>query len=98
AVVPGFEKLAQIDRTKEEFQITDRTLHEPRFPTADGRAVLHLHDLPELLGGDDVPGGTAGLSSSADRPHDTGGQATRGTLRLMTVRSEGQFNTVVYEE
>jgi molybdopterin-dependent oxidoreductase alpha subunit len=73
AVVPGFEKLAQIDRTKEEFQITDRTLHEPRFPTADGRAVLHVHDLPELLGGD-------------------------GGLRLMTVRSEGQFNTVVYEE
>jgi len=73
AVVPGFEKLAQIDRTKEEFQITGRTLHQPRFPTPDGRAILHVHELPELAAGD-------------------------GALRLMTVRSEGQFNTVVYED
>jgi molybdopterin-dependent oxidoreductase alpha subunit len=73
AVVPGFEKLAEIDRTKQEFQIGGRTLHEPRFPTADGRAVLHVHELPKLVGAD-------------------------GGLRLMTVRSEGQFNTVVYED
>jgi molybdopterin-dependent oxidoreductase alpha subunit len=73
AVVPGFEQLAQIDRTKEEFQIPGRTLHQPRFPTADGRAIMHTHDLPKLAGGN-------------------------GTLRLMTVRSEGQFNTVVYED
>ena len=72
-VVPGFEKLAEIDRTKEEFQIPGRTFHQPRFPTSDGRAKLHLHELPELAGGD-------------------------GALRLMTVRSEGQFNTVVYED
>jgi anaerobic selenocysteine-containing dehydrogenase len=72
-VVPGFEQLAEIDRTKQEFQIPGRTFHEPRFPTADGRAVLHVHELPELRGGEQE-------------------------LRLMTVRSEGQFNTVVYEE
>jgi molybdopterin-dependent oxidoreductase alpha subunit len=72
-VVPGFEKLTEIDRTKEEFHITGRTLHQPRFPTPDGRAILHLHDLPDLQGGN-------------------------GSLRLMTVRSEGQFNTVVYED
>jgi molybdopterin-dependent oxidoreductase alpha subunit len=75
AVIPGFEKLAQIDRTKEEFQITGRTLHQPRFATPDGKAVLHVHELPELMG-------TADLTE----------------LRLMTVRSEGQFNTVVYED
>jgi molybdopterin-dependent oxidoreductase alpha subunit len=73
AVVPGFEKLAQIDSTKQEFHIGGRTLHEPRFPTADGKAILHVHELPELMGGDQG-------------------------LRLMTVRSEGQFNTVVYED
>lgn len=73
AVVPGFEKIDRIDRTKQEFAIGGRILHEPRFPTASGRARLHTHDLPELSGGD-------------------------GGLRLMTVRSEGQFNTVVYEE
>jgi len=73
AVVPGFEKMAQIDQTKQEFHVAGRTLHEPRFPTADGKAILHVHELPELAG-------------------------SNGSLRLMTVRSEGQFNTVVYEE
>ena len=72
-VVPGFEQFAQIDKTKQEFQLPGRTIHEPKFPTADGKARLHVHDLPELAGG--------------------GNQ-----LRLMTVRSEGQFNTVVYED
>jgi molybdopterin-dependent oxidoreductase alpha subunit len=72
-VVPGFEKLAEIDRTRQEFYISGRILHEPRFPTPGGRAVLHVHALPSL-----PPDATA--------------------LRLMTVRSEGQFNTVVYEE
>jgi anaerobic selenocysteine-containing dehydrogenase len=73
AIVPGFAQMAQIDRTKNEFYITGRTLHQPRFPTPDGRAALHVHELPELAGGDPL-------------------------LRLMTVRSEGQFNTVVYED
>lgn len=72
-IVPGMEKLTEIDRTREEFQIGGRTFHEPCFPTPSGRAILHAHELPELAGG---------------------GEA----LRLMTVRSEGQFNTVVYEE
>ena len=72
-VIPGFEQLAEIDRTKQEFQIPGRTFHQPKFPTADGRAILHLHELPDLAG-------------------------EPGTLRLMTVRSEGQFNTVVYED
>ncbi|HND55207.1 MAG TPA: molybdopterin dinucleotide binding domain-containing protein, partial [Pirellulaceae bacterium] len=72
-VVPGFEKLAEIEKTKEEFYIAGRILHAPRFPTADGRAIIHRHDLPELAAAD-------------------------GCLRLMTVRSEGQFNTVVYED
>jgi molybdopterin-dependent oxidoreductase alpha subunit len=80
AVVPGFEKLATIDQTKQEFQIAGRTFHQPRFPLPDGRAVLHVHELPEL-------GATTGLPSNG-----------LGSLRLMTVRSEGQFNTVVYED
>ncbi len=73
-VVPGFEKIADIDQTRQEFQIGGRTFHQPRFSTLDGRAVMHIHTLPELKG-------------TGDRE-----------LRLMTVRSEGQFNTVVYEE
>jgi anaerobic selenocysteine-containing dehydrogenase len=74
AVIPGFEKMSEIDRTRQEFQIGGRVFHDARFPTYNGRANLHVHDLPPLQG-------------------DGGGE-----LRLMTIRSEGQFNTVVYED
>jgi molybdopterin-dependent oxidoreductase alpha subunit len=74
AIVPGFEELARIDDTKQEFHIGGRVLHQAQFPTANGRANLHAHDLPPLYG------------------------AADGELRLMTIRSEGQFNTVVYED
>jgi molybdopterin-dependent oxidoreductase alpha subunit len=73
-IVPGFEKLAEIDQTKQEFQIGGRTFHTPQFATPDGRARLYTHDLPPL----------AGIG-----PEE---------IRLMTIRSEGQFNTVVYED
>jgi molybdopterin-dependent oxidoreductase alpha subunit len=72
-IVPGFEEIENIASTKQEFQVGGRTFHQPKFATADGRAKLHTHSLPPLLG--------------------EGEQ-----LRLMTIRSEGQFNTVVYEE
>ncbi len=72
-IVPGWEEILQIDRTKQEFSIAGRRLIEPTFPTANGRAQLHSLELPALSGG-------------------------AGELRLMTVRSEGQFNTVVYED
>jgi anaerobic selenocysteine-containing dehydrogenase len=74
AIVPGYEKIAEIDRTKEEFHIGGRVFHQTKFPTANGRANLHAHDLPPLYG------------------------TEPGQLRLMTIRSEGQFNTVVYED
>jgi anaerobic selenocysteine-containing dehydrogenase len=72
-VVPGFEQIIDIDRTRHEFHIPGRTLHAATFATPSGRAKLHTHMLPPLAGGEEE-------------------------LRLMTVRSEGQFNTVVYEE
>ena len=74
AIVPGYEEIAAIDTTKEEFQVGGRTFHQANFPTYNGRANLHVHELPEIQG--------------------------RGEreLRLMTIRSEGQFNTVVYED
>lgn len=74
AIIPGYEKIGSIDRTRQEFQIDGRTLHEPAFATETGRARFHVVQPPAL---------------------NTGGN---GELRLMTVRSEGQFNTVVYEE
>lgn len=73
-VVPGYEEIQSIGTSKQEFHIGGRIFHSPTFGTADGRAVMHCHELPPLKG-------------TAD-----------DELRLMTVRSEGQFNTVVYEE
>ncbi|MCA9291423.1 MAG: FdhF/YdeP family oxidoreductase, partial [Phycisphaerales bacterium] len=73
-IIPGYEAIGRIDRTKNEFQIAGRTFHDATFATDTGRAKFHAIDLPELRG--------------------TGAHE----LRLMTVRSEGQFNTVVYEE
>src|SRR5687767_6650374 len=72
-LIPGFEPLADIDRTRQEFHIAGRRLHEPRFPTPSGKARFHAVGLPAVA--------------------DAGGR-----LRLMTVRSAGQFNTLVYEE
>lgn len=73
-VVPGYQAVASIGKTKVEFQIDGRTFHQPRFPTADGRALFQQHELPALT------------------------EIGPRQLRLMTVRSEGQFNTVVYED
>ena len=74
-VIPGYQAIEKIGETKEEFQISGRTFHTPRFATDSGRAKFHTFDLPPLVGG-----------------------AAKDALRLTTIRSEGQFNTVVYEE
>ncbi len=84
-IIPGYEGLAEIDTTKKEFTIDGRVFHQPRFPTASGRAKMHVIDLPPLIG----------------EPSSCASSAAAGRLlglRLMTMRSEGQFNTVVYEE
>jgi anaerobic selenocysteine-containing dehydrogenase len=72
-VVPGWEAMAQLDQTRQEFYVGGRILHTPQFPTPTGKALLHAHTLPPS-------------------------PPNNGSLRLMTVRSEGQFNTVVYEQ
>jgi anaerobic selenocysteine-containing dehydrogenase len=72
-VIPGYEQIGAIDRTRREFQVGGRTFHTPHFATASGKARFTAHPLPALPG-------------------------AANQLRLMTVRSEGQFNTVVYEE
>jgi molybdopterin-dependent oxidoreductase alpha subunit len=72
-IIPGYEKIADLDRTREEFHVAGRTFHTPRFATPSGKARFAVHAIPPLAGAEQQ-------------------------LRLMTVRSEGQFNTVVYEE
>jgi len=83
--VPGYEAMAGIDASKREFEVSGRVLHEPRFSTATGRAQLAATPLPDLrLPGPEHFGGLA---------HDERGLV----LSLITARSYGQHNTVVYK-
>ncbi len=69
--IPGWQAVETIGQTKQEFTITGRVFHTPKFNTSDGKATMFSTPLPTFQ---------------------------EGALRLMTLRSEGQFNTVVYEE
>ncbi|MCA9792490.1 MAG: molybdopterin-dependent oxidoreductase, partial [Candidatus Eremiobacteraeota bacterium] len=71
-IVPGMEKLADIDVAKREFHIQNRVLHEPKF--GGGKAHFVVTPLPKA--------------------QDKG----KARLTLATMRSEGQFNTIIYEE
>jgi molybdopterin-dependent oxidoreductase alpha subunit len=102
-IVPGLEKIGEIDRTKQEFAIPGRAFHTPQFATPDGKARLHVHELPELAGSASaecgVPATAGRLSAELAGSTEYGVPSTAGKkLRLMTIRSEGQFNTVVYED
>ena len=72
-VVPGYEKLGEIEESGEEFQISNRTFHQPQFATPDHKANFRVCPIPLHKG-------------------------EEGEFRMMTVRSEGQFNTIIYEE
>jgi molybdopterin-dependent oxidoreductase alpha subunit len=83
--VPGYAAMAGIDASKREFEVSGRVFQEPRFPTASGRAQLAATPLPDL---------------SLPSPVHFGGLAPgeRGlVLSLITARSYGQHNTVVYK-
>jgi len=69
-VIPGWEMMSTIDETNKEFTIRGRIIHQPKFKTPSGKAIMHKTVLPRFI----------------------------DALRLVTLRSEGQFNTVVYEE
>ena len=73
-LIPGYEPIAEIGKTRKEFHIEGRQLQRRSFSTQSGKARFHAIPLPSL-------------------PDTNGNQ-----FRLMTIRSEGQFNTVVYEE
>jgi molybdopterin-dependent oxidoreductase alpha subunit len=83
--VPGYEAIADIDTSHREFEVGGRVFAEPRFATASGRAQLAVTPLPEL---------------SLPQADHFGGLAPgeRGlVLNLITARSYGQHNTVVYK-
>ncbi|NHC37981.1 FdhF/YdeP family oxidoreductase [Scytonema millei] len=83
--IPGFEQMATIDETKEEFTIGGRIFKQPKFATPSGKAKMFVTLLPQL---------------HAPQPQDLGiSESTRGiSLILMTGRSYSQHNTVVYKE
>ncbi|MCD8488096.1 MAG: FdhF/YdeP family oxidoreductase [Desertifilum sp.] len=83
--IPGFEKMATIDATQEEFTISGRIITEPKFPTPSGKAQMFVTPLPQLSLPEPA---TFGIPESA-----------KGVVvALMTGRSYSQHNTVVYKE
>ena len=83
--VPGYEHIADIDTTNKEFEVSGRVFSKPHFSTPNGKAQLTPTPLPELTLPDvDHFGGLA--------------DGERGfVLNLITARSHGQHNTVVYK-
>ncbi|MCY7285605.1 MAG: FdhF/YdeP family oxidoreductase [Cyanobacteria bacterium CAN_BIN43] len=82
--IPGYEKIANIDDTKEEFTISGRIVTEPHFKTSSGKAKMFTTPLPNL---------------TLPEPKDFGRAepANSLVLALMTGRSYSQHNTVVYK-
>jgi len=73
-IIPGYESIEDLSKSKEEFQIPDRILHKPIFSTESGKANFIFHTIPNLS------------------------PLNKNEFQLLSVRSEGQFNTVVYED
>ena len=80
--ISGYEKIGQIDQTKEEFTISGRIFTTPKFETDSGKAKMQLTPLPDLT-----------LPTPTDFGQDTG-----TVLALITGRSYRQHNTVVYKD
>ncbi|MBT3530793.1 MAG: FdhF/YdeP family oxidoreductase [Gammaproteobacteria bacterium] len=76
-LVPGFEAMAKLDESKQEFHIDGRHLSKPEFPTRSGRASFR------------IPENTDWQRKTSSAPHE---------FTLTSVRSEGQFNTIIYSE
>ncbi|OCQ94334.1 oxidoreductase [Oscillatoriales cyanobacterium USR001] len=82
--IPGYEKIGDIDETKEEFTISGRIFTEPKFPTNSGKAAMFITPLPKLM----LP----------DRKDFGIPESTKGVIvSLITGRSYSQHNTVVYK-
>jgi molybdopterin-dependent oxidoreductase alpha subunit len=82
--IPGYEKIGEIDETKEEFTIGGRIFEQPHFPTPSGKAIMSVTTLPKLS-----------LPQAQD--FDVTNHTQGIVLALMTGRSYSQHNTVVYK-
>lgn len=79
--IPGYGAIATIDQTNQEFTIAGRIFTEPHFPTPTGKAQMQLTPLPTL---------------TLPKPQDFDGRDHGLVVALITGRSYGQHNTVVY--
>ena len=86
--IPGFEKMATLDETKEEFTISNRIFREPQFPTASGKAQMFVTPLPHL---------TLPELKDFHLPQEVAESGRGLVLILTTGRSYAQHNTVVYK-
>ncbi|MEP0946496.1 FdhF/YdeP family oxidoreductase [Nodosilinea sp. FACHB-141] len=84
--IPGYEKIGEIDDTSAEFTISGRIFLEPKFPTPSGKAEMQPTPLPDL---------TLPTLQDFGLPNT---QPSAMVLALITGRSYGQHNTVVYKE
>ncbi|MFQ4135967.1 FdhF/YdeP family oxidoreductase [Nodosilinea sp. PGN35] len=84
--IPGYDKIGEIDDTSAEFTIGGRIFLEPKFPTPSGKAEMQLTPLPKLT----LPT----LEDFGLMPE----HQPALVLALITGRSYGQHNTVVYKE
>lgn len=84
--VPGYGPLAGIDQSRREFEVQGRVLHRPQFATPSGRARLEPTPLPRL----DLP--------NLEHFGGLGSDEMGLVLSLITARSYGQHNTVVYKQ
>lgn len=82
--IPGYEQMAVLDQTQEEFTIENRIFDQPKFPTPSGKAKLFVTPLPNL---------TPPQASDFEIPT----AANHLLLTLITGRSYSQHNTVVYK-
>jgi molybdopterin-dependent oxidoreductase alpha subunit len=84
--VPGYGPIAQIDASRREFSVEGRLFDTPTFPTPSGRARMEPTPLPALE-----------LPEPAHFGCLAPGEAGL-VLALITARSYGQHNTVVYKQ
>ena len=81
--IPGYQKIGEIDQTKEEFTIEGRIFSQPCFGTVSGKAQMKVTPLPELT----IP----------DKAFFGVREDTQGIVLILgTGRGYGQHNTVVY--
>ena len=81
--IPGYEKIGNIDATKEEFTIGGRIFNRPHFSTPSGKAEMFATPLPVL---------------TLPQPEEfaVNNYSCGIVLALMTGRGYAQHNTVVY--